>query len=134
MSENPRQGSTPATQAVEVSRTLPTPLTDVWDVLVSRPGAEALLGPGADFGTKGQSWHTDDGAFGVVRSFHPQEQIRVSWHETPDSPRSLVDLRVAADGEGTRLDLSHDPVPDDPDADRARWEHAIDRLSALLQD
>lgn len=50
-----------------VSRTFPAPLLHVWEVLIGSTGAEALLGPGASLGRKGESWHSDDGAVGVVR-------------------------------------------------------------------
>lgn len=115
-----------------VSRTIAAPPLHVWEVLVSPAGAEALLGHGASIGSKGQSWHNDDGAFGMVRSLHPVEQVRVSWHETPDSPRSVVAIDLAADGSGTRVDLGHDPVNGDVAADEARWHDALGRFEGVV--
>lgn len=114
-----------------VSRTIAAPLIHVWDVVVSKAGAEALLGPGADIGTKGQSWRSDDGPFGVVRTLHPLEQIRVSWHENENSPRSLVDIGLSADGDHTRVDLQHEPVHRDGDSDHEHWSAALARLEAV---
>ncbi len=115
-----------------VSRTIAAPPLVVWEALVSPAGAEALLGHGASIGSKGQSWHNDDGAFGMVRSLHPVEQIRVSWHETPDAPRSVVAIELAADGDGTRVDLAHDPVSGEVSADQARWRDALARFEAVV--
>lgn len=115
-----------------VSRTIAAPPLHVWEVLVSPAGAEALLGHGASIGSKGQSWHNDNGAFGMVRSLHPVEQVRVSWHETPDAPRSVVAIDLAADGSGTRVDLAHDPVNGDVAADEARWHDALGRFEGVV--
>lgn len=117
---------------VAVSRSLAAPPEVVWGALVSPAGAEALLGHGASLGTKGQSWHSDDGAFGVVRSFHPLEQVRVSWHETPGSPRSVVEIDLAGDATGTRLDLRHDLVSGDLTTDEQRWHDALERFASVV--
>ncbi len=99
---------------------------------MSPAGAEALLGHGASLGSKGESWHSDNGAMGVVRSVHPLEQLRVSWHETPDAPRTVVELDLTADGSGTRVDILHSGYDGDVEQDRARWTSALERLESLL--
>lgn len=117
---------------VRVVKTVGAPVADVWQALVSPSGAEALLGPGAAFGGKGEPWHSDDGPSGVLRSYHPQEQLRWSWHETPESPASVVELDLVPDAEGTRLDLRHDGVTETA-AYEARWNDALDRLDGTLR-
>ena len=118
---------------VRVSRTVPVPLDQVWQALSTPAGAEALLGTGAVLGGKGEPWRSVDGKHGVVRSYHPFEQIRVSWHDGDDDPAHIVELDLAADGDGTRLDLSHDRVA--PDADDAaiekHWDEALARIAQL---
>ena len=95
---------------VRVSRAVQAPLVHVWEVLVSPAGSAALLGEGAVLGGKGEPYHCSDGTSGCVRSYHPLEQLRVSWHPTPDSPPSIVELDLRADGDAaTRLELSHGP-------------------------
>ncbi len=116
---------------VAVSRTIAAPPVHVWEILVSPAGSEAILGHGATLGSKGESWHNDEGSLGVVRSLHPVEQVRVSWHETPDAPRSIVEIDLAPDGDGTRVDLRHDRVSGDLDSDEARWNDALGRLAGL---
>lgn len=118
-------------EAVRVVRTVAAPVADVWRALVSPGGAQALLGPGAEFGGKGEPWRSADGPSGVLRSYHPLEQLRWSWHETPDAPASIVELDLSDDDGGTRLDLRHDGVAEVA-AYEARWSDALDRLGGAL--
>lgn len=118
---------------VQVARTVDAPLAHVWETLISPAGAEALLGRGAVLGGKGEPWHSEDGPSGVLRSYHPQEQLRLSWHETPDAPASLVELDLAADSGSTRLDLRHDRIAGDPAAYEQRWNGALDRLDRAVR-
>jgi uncharacterized protein YndB with AHSA1/START domain len=116
---------------VAVRRTVAAPLTHVWEVLVSQAGAEALLGSGARFGGKGDPYHCADGVSGVLRSYHPLEQLRVSWHETPDSPPSIVEVDLRADGAATVIDLRQDHLStvSDVGALSARWSAALDAVA-----
>ncbi len=116
---------------VQVSRSVAAPLAHVWEVLVSDSGAQALLGEGARLGAKGEPYHTADGANGVLRSYHPLEQLRVSWHETADAPASVVEVDLRADGEATVLDLKqeHLPAAVDIEALTSRWSAALDAVA-----
>ncbi len=121
---------------VRVSRTVRAPLLHVWEVLVSPAGAQALLGEGAALGGKGEPYHCADGTGGVLRSYHPLEQLRVSWHPTPDSPPSIVEVDLRSDGDGaTRLDLSQDHLWHGVDVDDLgrRWDAGLDRVARLAE-
>jgi uncharacterized protein YndB with AHSA1/START domain len=120
--------------AVRVSRSVSAAPEHVWECLCARDGTEALLGPGASLGSKGESWRSEEGTHGVVRSYHPLEQIRVSWHEAEDDPPGLIDLHLLPDGDGTRLDLVHERLSDSADtgALRSRWEAALERLAGVV--
>ena len=118
------------TPVINVSRVVPFPVDQVWQFLITPAGAEALLGEGAKLGTKGEPWHCLDGSHGVVRSYHPMEQVRLSWHADQHAPATLVDLRLTAQGDGTRLDLRHEHV-DDPGLGQSlsqRWNDALGRI------
>jgi len=130
----PEELSDGSSGTVHVSCTVPTSAEHVWEVLITRPGTEALLGPGVTLGSKGEPWHSDDGQHGVVRSYHPLEQLRVSWHGAQDDPPSLVDLHLVPDGQSTRIDLAHERLGHGEDADglRRRWEGALDRLAQAV--
>jgi uncharacterized protein YndB with AHSA1/START domain len=103
----------------------------VWQVLVSREGASSWLGEGAQLGGKGEPYHCADGTSGVVRSYHPLEQLRVSWHATPDSPPSVVEIDLRADGDVTIVDLRHERIADGQMVDslRLRWTTGLDALA-----
>jgi uncharacterized protein YndB with AHSA1/START domain len=115
---------------IEVSRVVPHPIDKVWQVLTTPAGAEALLGSGAQLGTKGQPWHCSDGSHGVVRSFHPMEQVRLSWHADDHAPATTVDLQLTSEGESTRLDLRHENIPDVALSQslRQHWENALGQI------
>lgn len=120
---------------VQVSRSVDAGVTHVWEVLVSDAGAEALLGEGARLGAKGEPYRTTDGAVGVLRSYHPLEQLRVSWHRTADDPASIVEIDLRADGEGTVLDLKQEHLTADADVEAlaALWRSALDAVAARAE-
>lgn len=115
-----------------VERVVPHPVPDVWKVLLTDDGTEALLGPGGKLGDKGHTWQANDGTHGVTRSFHPMEQIRFSWHRDEDAPATIVDLHLVPEGETTKLQLIHDHL--DESADREwltrHWTDALARIEA----
>ncbi len=130
-SEIPPEGPEGA-PVITVSRVVPFPIDQVWQFLITPSGAEALLGEGAKLGTKGEPWHSLDGTHGVVRSYHPMEQIRLSWHADDRAPATLVDLRLTSEGDDTRLDLRHDHLHDDTlgQSLTQRWDDALVRVGA----
>ena len=120
---------------VHVSVMVPAPPTRVWEHLVTRAGTEALLGEGARLGGKGEPWRAGDGSYGVVRSFHPVEQVRVTWHPREDGPLSMLDVQLRPDGDSTRVDLFHEGhgIAEDPRGDSQHWDDALNRLAGGLQ-
>ncbi len=117
---------------VTVRRSVSHPPKSVWKLLVTREGAEALLGPGGELGDKGDSWHAEDGTYGVIRSYHPLEQIRFSWHAAEEAPKTMVDVRVVPSGESeTVVEIRHEQIPAyfDAAALTRRWERALEKLA-----
>ncbi|HSO69515.1 MAG TPA: SRPBCC domain-containing protein [Arachnia sp.] len=119
-------------RSVRVTRVVAHPLDSVWNVLMKPHGAEALLGEGGQLGSKGEDWRAADGTYGVTRSFHPREQIRFSWHASDGAPRTLVDLHMRPAGDRTELELVHEHLPQDVDADELerRWQSALERIDS----
>lgn len=119
---------------VHAGVTVPVGHTQVWEHLISPAGTEALLGEGARIGSKGAPWRAGDGSYGVVRSFHPLEQVRVTWHPHEDGPLSMLDVQLRAEGEGTRVDLYHEGrgIAGDPRGDQQHWQEALGRLAGGL--
>lgn len=120
---------------VHAGVTVPAPVNRVWQHLISPAGTEALLGEGARLGSKGEPWRASDGTYGVMRSFHPLEQIRVSWHPHEDGPLSMLDVQLKPHGDATQVDLYHEGrgIAGDPRGDRQHWEEALGRLAGGLQ-
>lgn len=134
MSDTQQAGVVDAlSDTVEVSAVLTHDINHVWHVLTTNDGAAAFLGEGATLGSKGEHWRAADGSHGVWRSYHPMEQVRVSWHASEDAPRSIVDLHLAPAGEQTSVTVRHEPV-DDSAGMSARWRAALDRIDALAGD
>jgi uncharacterized protein YndB with AHSA1/START domain len=118
-------------QLVHVRLTVSSQVGAVWQALVSPEGTAVWLGEGAVLGDKGQSYHCADGSAGVVRSFHPLEQLRLSWHSGADVEPSLIELDVTAEGNHTRLRLWHDGLPLDQRAQmQTRWQQRLETLFA----
>lgn len=115
---------------IEVSRVVPYPIEKVWQLLTTSAGAEALLGKGAKLGTKGEPWRSVDGSHGVVRSYHPMEQVRLTWHADEHAAATLVDLRLTSEDGGTRLGLRHERIQDAVLGQSLpqRWEEALGRI------
>jgi uncharacterized protein YndB with AHSA1/START domain len=128
-SEVPTEGAQGA-PVLQVSRVVPFPIDKVWTLLTTPAGAEALLGQGARLGTKGEPWRSVDGTHGVVRSYHPMEQVRLTWHADEHAPATLVDLRLTSEGGATRLDLRHERLADSVLSQSLpqRWDEALGRI------
>jgi uncharacterized protein YndB with AHSA1/START domain len=120
----------PNASVIEVSRVVPLPLEKVWQLLTTSGGAEALLGKGATLGAKGEPWRSADGSHGVVRSYHPMEQVRLTWHADEHAVATLVDLKLTSEGAGTRLGLRHERIHDAALGQSLprRWEEALGRI------
>ena len=129
-SEVPTEGAQGA-PVIEVSRVVPFPIDKVWQLLTTSAGAEALLGEGAKLGTKGEPWHSVDGTYGVVRSYHPMEQMRLTWHADEHAAATLVDLRLTPEGSDTRLDLRHEHLNDAALSQSMpqHWDEALARIA-----
>ena len=127
--------SNQAPAAVVVSRTLTCPVKRVWKELMTKQGAEALLGPGAEFGEKGQTWTSADGRTGVVRTLHPMEELRFSLRQD-DNPPSMVQIDLVPEGDMTALTVTHSSLNEDTDRQWlvGRWEAALGRIDAYLAD
>src|SRR3954465_6236407 len=118
--------------SIEARTVVPKPVEDVWRVLAGPAGPEVLLGPGATLGRKGAPGRAAHRPPGVLRSYPPLEQVRFSWHADADGPATMVQLDLAADGDGTRVSLRQDHLDGRAGAGALRrgWARARERLGA----
>jgi hypothetical protein len=122
---------TEASVTTAVSRVVDDTVKSVWATLVSEEGQTALLGEGATFGSKGDTWKAKDGTWGVTRTFHPLEEIRFSWHKDEDSPKTWVEVTlIEITPAQTKIQISHDHSNADFDVAKmtARWKSALEIL------
>ena len=84
-------------------------------------------------GGKGDKWRAGDGTYGVTRSYHLEQQVRVFWHADDEAPPTMVDLQMTPEGDGTLLTLRHEHLPQDADhqALSQRWDAAMHRLTQV---
>jgi uncharacterized protein YndB with AHSA1/START domain len=117
---------------IHVRLTLNSSVGSVWQVLVSPEGTAAWLGEGAVLGEKGQSFHCTDGSGGVIRSFHPLEQVRLAWHRDGETEPTLVELDVTPVSDGTVLRLWHEGIPEEERRSmRIQWQNRLTLFAAL---
>jgi uncharacterized protein YndB with AHSA1/START domain len=120
---------------VSVSRTVPASVKGVWKALMTKEGAEALLGEGAEIGLKGSTWSSINGKSGVIRTLHPLEEVRFSIRrEDGKFGPSLVSVDLAPEDADTRLTITHSNLTEDVDLEwlASRWEAALDRIEVHL--
>lgn len=132
MSENTSESPGEREDTVVVSRTVSVPVREVWKVLMTDQGTQALLGPGATLGAKGHAWTSDDGRMGVIRSFHPLEEIRFSFRKSADSAPGMVELLLVPQGESTTLQITHRNFVSEVEWIQHRWSTALERIEACL--
>ena len=102
----------------------------------SPAGAEALLGEGATLGGKGEPYHCSDGTGGVLRSYHPLEQLRVSWHPAPDARRPSWRWTCAPTATPRRASSSARTTSTsgvDVDDLGRRWDAGLERVASLAE-
>ncbi len=111
---------------VYVRRIVPGSAGHVWQVLLSPQGTAVWLGHGAVIAGPGQTYMSDEGDAGVVRSFHPLEQLRLSWHSSAEDETSLVELDLTPVA-GHPAATVHEGLPSAlRSAMQERWEQRLD--------
>ncbi len=121
-----------STGAVVVNRTVDQPVAKVWDVLMTDEGSEILLGPGAHFGAKGSKWKSRDGREGVIRSFHPLEEIRFSWRRDDSAQPVMVSVDLSGVEDKTTITITHEHDHDEKKRQWIidHWEGALERIES----
>jgi uncharacterized protein YndB with AHSA1/START domain len=103
MTERPAERPTGLTQdagwEIGVSKTLPIPVSAVWDFITCPEGVALWLGKGAQLPTeKGESYETGDGIAGELRSYRPGDRVRLTYGAT--TLQVAVSASASASGAG----------------------------------
>jgi uncharacterized protein YndB with AHSA1/START domain len=122
---------------IGVSRTVPFPMEEVWDFLTSPAGSAVWLGAGvARLDEPGAAYETEAGTAGQVRSFRPQDRVRLTWRPVDWDHDSTVQFTVTSvAGDRTRIVFHQERLVDGAERERQRthWQGVLDALVAALE-
>ena len=126
------QGDTlvnPVDTTVTVSRSVSQPVKEIWKLLVTREGAEALLGAGGELGDKGDSWHaaTAPSASSAPTTRWSRSASAGTRQRRPRRPSSRWTCPRRTTPRGGDPPRAH-PGGWDTEAITEHWESALDRL------
>ena len=120
---------------IGVSRTIERPVDEVWDLLSSPEGLATWLGEGVTLnGPTGQRYETDDGTVGEVRSYRPNDRIRLTWQPVDWDHETTVQVAVTANGDRTVLRFHQERMTgaDEREGQRAHWASVLDKMVDVL--
>lgn len=127
--------------AVRFVRALPAPVAKVWQFLTEPPLLPEWYGEGRIEPREGGAVSLMGGHIrGVVTAWRPERMLGYTWNvfspgETVSQwPVSYVEIALSADGAGTKLTLTHRPIPDAMQSRTAMgWHTYLDLLAAGLE-
>ena len=114
---------------IGVSKTLPLPVDIVWEFIASPEGVARWLGEGTRLPTrKGESYETEDGIAGEVRSYRPGDRVRLTYGTT------TLQVAVSASGEKTvlRFHQEHLAGSAERERQRAHWKAVMAEIVRAL--
>lgn len=120
---------------VGVSITVPRPGPEVWHWLVSREGLATWLGHGIEFsGEKGETYESEGGIRGELRSYRPLDRIRLTWHPPAWDHESTVQVAVDDKGDRTRIVFHQERLADAEEraTQRDHWKSIATEVASRL--
>jgi uncharacterized protein YndB with AHSA1/START domain len=119
------------------SRTFPVDKATAWSVLISAAGLEAWLGGLEELPTgRGEPYRTADGICGEVRSWRPEDRLRLRWQPPGRAESAVLQVALSRSASGTVVRLHADQLADADERAQVieRFHASLDRLAPLLQD
>lgn len=120
---------------IGVYATVGHPVAEVWRALVSPAGVEVWLGAGVRFaGSKKEPYRTDDGVAGELRSFRPNDRIRLTWRPPGREGGTTVQIALEDKGSRTGVRFHQERLADaeEREAQRRHWKRVAADFTALL--
>ncbi|MET7616621.1 SRPBCC domain-containing protein [Streptomyces sp. NPDC005408] len=115
---------------IGVSKTLPLPVSTVWDFIAGPEGVALWLGKGVQLPTeKGESYETGDGIAGEVRSYRPGDRVRLTYGTT------TLQVAVSSPGDGRtvlRFHQEHLADAEERERQRAHWKAVMGKVTDAL--
>jgi uncharacterized protein YndB with AHSA1/START domain len=120
---------------IGVSKTVPYPAEQVWQLLTSRRGIRLWLGE-TELGTnRGDRYETADGTVGELRGYRPNDRLRLTWRPPGWDHDSTVQLTVTAQGDGRSVLRFHqERLADETERSRQRdhWRAVMTQILDAL--
>ena len=121
---------------VGVQRTIGVEADRLWAFLTGPQGLPLWLGDGAEAlaFTEGESYETDDGASGDIRSVYPPERLRLTWQPAGWENQSTLQLYLQDKGDRTALRFHQEKLRDSEQRSemKAHWTEVLERIKASL--
>lgn len=121
---------------IGVSRTVPYPVEQVWDLLLSSRGLRLWLGE-TELGTsRGDRYETADGTVGELRGLRRNDRVRITWRPPDWDHESTVQIAVTPRGDGrTVLRFHQERLADEAERTRQRdhWRAVLTRVIDALE-
>lgn len=121
---------------IGVRKTFPVGTGHLWEVLTTQPGLGYWLGTGIDSGfKKGDTYKTEEGTTGDIRSYEAGSLIRLTWQPKDLDAPSTLQIRVLPAKKGSTLSIHHEKLQDGEqrEAMRQHWAMVIEHFEQLLK-
>lgn len=120
---------------IGVSTTVDHPAEEVWSLLTSPRGIGIWLGGQVSIaGTKGETYVTTNGTRGQIRSYHPNDRIRLTWRPETWDHDTTVQVAIQPVGRRTRLRFHQERLEsaDEREQQRTHWKQVAASLAEEL--
>lgn len=119
---------------IGVSKTLPISPKQAWELITTRPGRDAWLGPIARLRfAKGVKYRTTDGTTGEIRSVTPGKALRLTWQPAVWSTPSTIGIHVVPAGAKTSIRFHQEKLANAKIRTQMRrqWKKTLDALERM---
>ncbi len=118
---------------IGVQRSVPAPLNEVWEFLLSPEGLAVWLGPGARLSPqKGATYRTEEGTSGEVRGYRELQKIRLSWQPRDRAEPCILQVAVTSNATGTAIRFHQERLAGSTERAQMRrhWQQVLSVLAA----
>jgi uncharacterized protein YndB with AHSA1/START domain len=122
---------------IGVRRTFPVKANKAWELLMTQPGLGYWLGHGVTLTfKKGDTFETDEGTTGEIRSYSEGSLIRLRWQPPEWDFASTLQIRVTPAKTGATISFHHEKLENREQrvAMREHWSEVLDKIGSLIKE